>query len=197
MSADGTATAADGHEIAVCGTGELKFELWGTSFVEPVRVAENISSKVLMGSQFWRRYGLVLNLGTLSGNIWFEGGCVQGKAAKKATNAAETEQMAAISDAEVGDALRDMDLSQFHGERHVQGRLRNVLWRRRAVFKGLGKIKGVQHQIKLVQGANPSCCPVRRRSPREEEVERKEMKKCSNWVSWNQRRRPGRHATFS
>ena len=160
-------------------------------------MAENIPSKVLMGSQFWRRYGFVLNLSTLRGKIWVEGERVQGKAAKKANESAETEQMAAISDAYVDYAIRDIVLSQFHEERDVQERQGDFLWRRRAVFKGLGKKNGMQHQIQLVQGAKPSCCHVRRRSPREEEVERKEMENCSKWVLWNQRRRPGRHATFS
>lgn len=33
----------------------------------------------------------------------------------------------------------------------------------------------MQHRIKLVEGAKPFCCPVRRRSPRKEKVERAEM----------------------
>ena len=47
-----TATAANGHEIAVCGREELDFEIWSTRFVELVRVAEDLPSKVLVGSRF-------------------------------------------------------------------------------------------------------------------------------------------------
>ena len=172
-----TATAADGHEIAVCGRGELAFELWGTRFVEPVRVAEHLPSKVLVRSRFWRRHGLVLNLRTFRGKLWVDGRRIRGKVTRSPINNAALELMAAITDADVDDAILDMDLSQFHPEREVQEKLRKILWNRRTFFKGLGRIGGVQHRIKLVEGATPVCCLVRRRSPREEEVERAEMEK--------------------
>ena len=59
----------------------------------------------------------------------------------------------------------------------MQERLRYILWTRRGVFKGLGRIRGVGQTIKLVADAKPACSPVRRRSPKEEELERTAMQK--------------------
>ena len=48
MPTEKTATATDGHYISVCGNEELTLKLWGTTFVAPVRVAENLPSRVLI-----------------------------------------------------------------------------------------------------------------------------------------------------
>lgn len=55
--------------------------------------------------------------------------------------------------------------------------MRKILWQRRNIFKGLGKIEGVTHEIELKPDVKPACKPVRRRSPKEEEVERAAMEK--------------------
>ena len=45
-----------------------------------------------------------------------------------------------------------MDPAKFHPEFEVQEKLRRILWNRRAVFRGLGLIKGLQRKIQLVEG---------------------------------------------
>ena len=87
------------------------------------------------------------------------------------------ETTGAIDDVDVDDAIREMDLSHFHQESSMQGKLREILWTRRELFKGLGHINGVNHAIELVEGAKPVCSPVRRRSPKEDELERAAMQK--------------------
>ena len=114
-----TATAADGHHISFCSNGELTLRPWGTTFVEPVRIAENLPSRVLIGSRFWRCYGLVLNLSSLRAEIWVEGRCIRGKVTKTRTNKASPELIAAISDADVDTTILDMELFQFHQEKAV------------------------------------------------------------------------------
>lgn len=52
-----TATAADGHEMYVCGKGQLEFRMWGVRFREEVRVAVVFSSKLLIGSRFGTNMG--------------------------------------------------------------------------------------------------------------------------------------------
>ena len=59
----------------------------------------------------------------------------------------------------------------------MQEWLRLVLWDCREVFKGLGRIRGVTHSIKLTPSAQPVSCPVRRRSPKEEDLEKDAMEK--------------------
>lgn len=49
---EATPTATDGHEIAGCGNGDLKFDLRGTTFMGPVQVAGNIPSKILMKAYY-------------------------------------------------------------------------------------------------------------------------------------------------
>ena len=115
---------------------------------------------------------MVLNLSSLRAEISVEGKRIRGKVTKTRTSKAGPELMAAISDADVDTTILDMGLFQFHPEKGVREILREVLWKHRAVFKGLGRIKGVQYKIRLVEGAVLVCCPIRRRSPREEEAER-------------------------
>jgi hypothetical protein len=61
---EGSAEGADGGRLLVAGKGVLPcFTLWGHRFVEQaVRVMESLPSKVLIGSEFWRKYALKLDL---------------------------------------------------------------------------------------------------------------------------------------
>ena len=45
------------------------------------------------------------------------------------------EKIGAIDDVDVDDAIRGIDLSHFHQESLMQGKLREMLWTRRDVFK--------------------------------------------------------------
>lgn len=107
--------------------------------------------------------------------MWASGRRIRGKVRREDEETSKLELAAAVLDAEVDDAIRNMDLSDFHHTRRMQEQLRAVLWRSRAVFKGVGRIKRVKHDMKLAPDARPVCCPVRRRSLKEEEVEREAM----------------------
>lgn len=52
----------------------------------------------------------------------------------------DTETAGLMSDANVDDAICDMDLSHFHPDVSIQKDLRTITWRHRGVFKGLGHI---------------------------------------------------------
>ena len=145
-------------------------------FCEEVRVASVLPSKLLIGSRFWHKHGLVLDLRRRHGQIW-NGRCIRGKVSHKDPSDARVEIEGAIRDADVDDAIREMDFSQFSPSRDVQEKLLSILWTRRAVLKGLGRIEGFRHKIELVKGAKPVCCPVHRRSTGEEDTERRAMEK--------------------
>lgn len=83
-----------------------------------------------------------------------------------------------IEGSDVDDYLQnEVDYSAFSSNERLQQRLRELLWNKREIFKGLGKIKGVRHKIELKEGVKPICQPLRRRSPKEESVEREAMQK--------------------
>lgn len=85
-----------------------------------------------------------------------------------------------MENVDVNQALRNMDCSTFSENPSRLHKLRKLLWRRRALFKGLGRIKGVPHRIELKPEARRVCESGRRRSPKEEEVEKTSMEKIVN-----------------
>ena len=105
-------------------------------------MAAHLPSKVLLGSRFWHQYRLVLDLAMQRAKIWVDCKWVRRRVTRRAGSAVDAETAAAISDADVDAAIKDMDLSQFHSERSGQEKLRKLLWDRRLVFKGLGKLMG-------------------------------------------------------
>lgn len=53
-----------------------------------------------------------------------------------------------IEDCEVDSyILNDMDVTQFSKDKEMRGRLRNLIWRHRDVFKGFARTKGVKHKL--------------------------------------------------
>ena len=113
----------------------------------------------------------------MRGEIKVQGRTVKGRVSHYDRTRFELEMAGAIRDADVDDAITDMDLSQFHNDVKMRARLRAVLWDYREVFKGLGHIRGVTHSVLRTEGAQPVSCPVRRRSPREQDLEREAMEK--------------------
>ena len=91
--------------------------------------------------------------------------------------------------------MESLDLSSFSKNVAMLKKLRQVIWDRRAVFKGTGHIQGVAHRIKVPHDTAPICDAMRRRSPAEEETEREAMAKLleagimepstSAWASHN------------
>ncbi len=142
-----------------------------------------LPDRMLIGTKFWRRYSLILDLEANTGSVRVHGDRVKGSLRRGlGGDERKLEDVHNVIEGdEVDHELRnERDHSAFSKDIKMQKKLRDLLWSRRAIFKGLGKIVGVKHKIQLKPDAAPVCCPVRRRSPREEEIERKQMTKLIN-----------------
>ncbi len=179
MDADGgTAAGADGSSLDVAGKGEIEFRLWGSTFTEPVRVMSTLPDTVLIGRDFWRKHALVMNLESNLGSVVVDGRRISGPVAQEVHEVVEEDVRKVIEDHEVDDyLLNKIDYSEFSKDPARRNGLRDLLREKREIFKGMGCIAGVKHRIQLKEEAVPVCCPVRRRSPKEEEVEREAMRK--------------------
>ena len=71
----------------------------------------------------------------------------------------------------------EADYSEFSADPRMRKRLHDLLWSRREIFKGLGRINGVKHEIILKDNTKPICQPLRKRSPKEQDIEREAMQK--------------------
>lgn len=69
---------------------------------------------------------------------------------------------------DVDQSIKDMDFKAFSRSPSNQKRVRKLLWQRRGLFKGLGKIVRIKHFIALNPGVQPVCDAVSRRSLKEE-----------------------------
>ena len=115
---------------------------------------------------------LRLDLGRLFGEIIVNGRKYGGELGRPAGQSAAEYIRAATEDEDVERVIRGLDLPSFHPSPKMQNRLREILLRRKDLFKGLGCLKGVEQRINLVKDAEPVCLPIRLRSPAEEQVER-------------------------
>lgn len=140
-------------------------------------MASKFLSKLLLSSRFFHKHILILDLRRRRAKIWVYGWRARGKVSCTTTSGAPREMEAVIRDSNVNDDINQMELSQFSPEGYIQERPRSVLWDRRAVFIGLGKIKCFKHKIELLKDSKPFGCPARRRWPAEENSERKVMEK--------------------
>ena len=172
------AQAVNGRPLEVAGRGRLTFGLWGCLFESyPVRLMRPLPSKVLIGRRFWIQSKLFLDLGSLRGEIMVNGRRYGGSIGAPEVPPSTEHIRRIAEDEDVEDAIHELDLRDFHPSPVMQKRLRKILLRRQNLFKGLGCLKGVEHRIALVEGAEPVCLPIRRRSPAEERVEREEVAK--------------------
>ena len=171
------AAAVDGSELAVSGTGHLSFTLWGCHFDKyHVRVMENLPSVILIGRQFWMKNKAVLDLQSMRGTMLVDGRDHSG-ALHLVDRTFGEEVKAVIEDVDVDDAIKSMELSEFADDSGLQEQLRSVLWMHREIFKGLGNIRGFEHEIKRRANAEPVCLPIRRRPPKEMSAEKDMVKK--------------------
>ena len=176
LSCDDRAEGVDGNQLHVEGKGALKFELWGGRFEEEVKVLRNLPDKLLVGRQFWRRNKLRLDLAANQGSIEVDGMTLVGRIGKIPCSDASEAIHRVLEGASVDRHLQiDADYKEFSRDPRMRKRLRDLLWSRREIFKGLGRIKGVKHEIVLKDTAKPTCQPLRRRSPKEQDVEREAM----------------------
>lgn len=103
----------------VCGRRILRFSLWGKELCESVRVAANLPNTVIVGFRFWRKHGLELNPATDRAKIWVQGRRIQGKVRREDGNGWQLELAAPVLDAELDNAISDMDLSDLHPTKHL------------------------------------------------------------------------------
>ena len=175
---EGTAEAVDGHRLKVEGVGMLTFELWGRMFDEEVRVLSRLPDKLLIDRKFWRRNALCLDLAANRGVIRVGGARYEGLIEKGTPSEATETICRVLKGADVDQHLKhESDYSEFSSDLGMQQKLKDLLWENRDIFKGLGRIKGVKHEIILKENARPICQPLRKRSPKEQDVEREAVKK--------------------
>jgi hypothetical protein len=183
------AEGADGGRLSVAGKGVLPwFTLWGhRGFEQAVRVMENLPSKVLIGSEFWRKYALKLDLQRLCGEIDVEGQTFLGPVSTNMDGDFEVTQQVSqtIRDTdenmleieETKTTIKEMDLSSFSDESEEVNSMRSLLWEFKDICLGMGLVKDIEHKIELLPGAVPYCATIRRRSPAQEDAERMEVNK--------------------
>lgn len=143
ISRGGAAQAADGSDLEVIGTGELEFGFWGLTFREKVRVMSTLPDKLPIGRTFWRKHGLILNLGQNTGSVRYEGARVDGVLGSRNNSGDDRwgeSVRAVIEDADVDQALQDMDLRAFSQSPSKRNKLRKILWKRRDIFKGMAAL---------------------------------------------------------
>lgn len=175
---EGTAEAVDGYRLEVEAVGMLTFEMWGLVFNEAVRVLSRLPDKLPMGRKFWRRNALCLDLAAKRGVIRVIGARYEGLIGKGTSCKATETICTVVEGADVYQHLKyEADYSEFSSNLGMPQRLKNLLWTKRDIFKGLGRIKGVKHEIILKGGARPICQPLPKRSPKAQEVEREAMQK--------------------
>lgn len=103
---------------------------------------------ILSGLDFQRENGFVLDLGRMRASFvlnryMFQGGW---SGSKVLDTSGET-MRAVVEDANVDDAIKALELSEFSDDVKLQDELRQTIWDRRAVFKGLGFFKEATHVI--------------------------------------------------
>ena len=140
-----------------------------------------LPDRILIGRRFWRENGLILDLERESASIVVKGTRVHSALCsrnREVENVEFEESVCAVIEyADVDDTITNMDLRTFSTDLAKRQQLRQILLDRREIFKGLGKSKGTAHVIALQPDVKPVCEPLRRRSSKEEEVERAAMRK--------------------
>eukprot|EP00171_Calliarthron_tuberculosum_P021211 IDg21211t1 len=161
----GEARGADQSKLDVKGSGRLSFGLWGSYFRNyPVRLLGDLKSDVLIGRSFWINYRLKMDLEVGKGAILVNGKQFSGimnvpiQVNKEIVSSIDEEE-------EIDMKIKSMDLSGFSPHLKFQDALRELLWDKRHIFKGVGSIKNITHKIKLKEGSKPVMLPMRRRSP--------------------------------
>jgi len=147
-----------------------------------VRVLEGLKSQVLIGRAFWIKNKLKLDLTRGQGTINALGRSFSGPVYYPQDlgylPSYESEEVQAVEEeVDIDDKIKTMGLSEFSPDVSLQERLRDILWKKRNIFKGVGAIKGVTHKIKLKPEAEPVFLPMRRRSPAEKKTEEDSVRK--------------------
>lgn len=136
-----------------------------------------LPDKLLIGRGFCRKNGLRMDLTTNTGRITVDVRQHCGPVGRESTRS-PSESVCKILEGEDVDFYlnNDMDYKSFSEDEFMQRKLKRLLWERREIFKGLGCIKGVTHEIKLRDDVKPISEKLRRRSPKEQDIEREAMR---------------------
>ena len=186
---EGEVVAANGTRMNVYGRSWLTFTMFGVKFRRvPVRILEGMDSKMLIGLRFMKSYGMTLDYFKDTAAILVNGRRYSGKLSTRLLDLydighaeeSEEEKLFKVEEGDIDERIKSLDLSSFSPDRSLQERLQNILWENRGIFKGVGSIKGVEHKIDLMEGAKPVFLPMRRRSPAEQEAEKREVTKLLN-----------------
>ena len=160
----GTAEAVD---VDVGGQGVVEFELWGKRFKEIVKVLGSLPDRLLIDRKFWRKNKLRLDLSANYTSITVDGACHEGSVGRSTSSEGAEGICRVLEGDDVDHYLKqEADYSQFSNDQAVRQKITDLLWRKRAIFKGLGCIKGVKHEIVLKKGVRPICQSLHRRSPK-------------------------------
>jgi hypothetical protein len=141
----------------VAGKGFLRiFTLWGHNFVEQsVRVMENLPSKVLIGSEFWRKHALKFDLQHLCGDIAVDGQNYRGPVSTNKEGDLEVAQQVhqilrdqdKCETEEPEKAIKSMDLTSFSEDSENLDSLRSLFWEFNYIFLGMELVNDVEHKI--------------------------------------------------
>ena len=164
------ARSADGGKLATHGRATVSFVLWKCKFNNvPVRMMNPLPSGILIGRQFLHRYAFEMNYRTLRGSMRVEQFVIQGELSHNDSEAEHVMEL--IESVEVDTVIKQMSFDEF-GNKESCSSLKAVVWKHRDLFKGMGTIRGCEHNIVLREGVQTYCAPIRRRSPKEEDTER-------------------------
>lgn len=85
----------------------------------------------------------MLNLATMKGMISVDLQRLKVRVSRFRDARLDTETTGSISDADVDDAIRDIDLSRFHLDVSMQTKFRTIPWRHSEILKGLATSRGL------------------------------------------------------
>lgn len=174
------ALAADGSELAVIGTGQITFALWGRVFQQvPVKVMSRLPSGVLLGNKFIvAGLRLKADFGSERGafTLPIASGAMRTYSGRiyRDDTAGDSEEAAVVVDTELDDAIAQLDLAEF-GTQEEQEKLRALLQEYREVFVPTTAVAvGPDFTIKLKPDADTGrlFCPPFRQGPSEKATER-------------------------
>ena len=165
-----------GRPVEVVGRGYVDFGLWGCKiYAQNFRIMKRLPCQVLIGRQFLLLYGLQMDFEKLRGCITVRKRKYWGEV--QLSSMAHEQVRAVVEDMEVDTTIQELPLIEFYPSPKMQQKLRDILWKHRQIFKGVGCIKGLKHKIRLHPDTEPVASPIRRRLSAEQQVERDTMEK--------------------
>jgi hypothetical protein len=143
------AFGADSSALDVTGGGKVTFSIWGRVFHDQeVRVLRGLDVDMLIGLKFQREHEFVLDIGRMHASFVVNGYQFHGKLNDGAVlDTGEEALHAVVEDSNVDQAIHELGLNVFSDAVAMQEKFRRVIWERRAVFKGLGLVRGMTHVI--------------------------------------------------